>query len=259
LTRVWRIEHQGKPRYALENGGTFRLVDGDDSLEGLKQRAASAAKTGAEVTPAKILAPVAPTKIVAIGLNYKDHAAEMNKPLPAEPLMFMKPSTAVIGPGETIRIPANVGEIHHEAELGVVIGKKASRVSADNAMEHVLGLTCFIDVTARELQRREIQYTRAKGFDTFAPVGPCIAMDVDPAALDVEGWLNGERKQASNTRQLIFSVPQIIAFVTNVMTLLPGDVIATGTPSGVGPLRSGDTFTVKIEGIGELTNPVSER
>jgi 2-keto-4-pentenoate hydratase/2-oxohepta-3-ene-1,7-dioic acid hydratase in catechol pathway len=256
---VWRIEHQGKPRYALENGGGFRLVDGDDSLEDLKQRAASAARSGAEVKPAKILAPVRPSKVVAIGLNYKDHAAEMNKPLPAEPLMFMKPSTAVIGPGETIRIPANVGEIHHEAELGVVIGKKASRVSADNAMEHVLGLTCFIDVTARELQRKEIQYTRAKGFDTFAPVGPCIAIDADPAALDVEGWLNGERKQASNTRQLIFSVPQIIAFVTNVMTLLPGDVIATGTPSGVGPLKSGDTFTVKIEGIGELTNPVSER
>ena len=259
MTRVWRIEHQGKPRYALENGGTYRLVDGDDSLQGLKERAVSAAKTGDEVKPAKILAPVTPSKVVAIGLNYKDHAAEMNKPLPAEPLMFMKPSTAVIGPGETIRIPPNVGEIHHEAELGVVIGKKASRVSADNAMEHVLGLTCFIDVTARELQRKEIQYTRAKGFDTFAPIGPCIAMDVDPAALDVEGWLNGERKQASNTRQLIFSVPQIIAFVTNVMTLLPGDVIATGTPSGVGPLKSGDTFTVKIEGIGELTNPVSER
>ena len=212
-----------------------------------------------EVKPARILCPVTPSKVVAIGLNYKDHAAEMNKPLPSEPLMFMKPSTAVIGPGDAIRIPPDVGEIHYEAELGVVIGKRASRVSADKAMEHVLGLTCLIDVTARELQRKDVQYTRAKGFDTFAPIGPCIAVGLDPSALDVEGWLNGERKQASNTRQLIFTVPQIVAFVSSVMTLLPGDVIATGTPSGVGPLKTGDTFTVKIEGIGELSNPVSNR
>jgi 2-keto-4-pentenoate hydratase/2-oxohepta-3-ene-1,7-dioic acid hydratase in catechol pathway len=254
--KLFRIEHEGRPRYALESGGTYRLVDGDDGMATLQERAA-AASAGREVRPAKFLPPVAPSKVVAIGLNYKDHAAEMNKPLPAEPLMFMKPSTAVIGPGDAIRIPPNVGEVHHEAELGVVIGRKATRVPAESAMEHVLGLTCLIDVTAREVQRREIQYTRAKGFDTFAPIGPCIAMGLDPAALEVEGWLNGERKQKSNTRQLIFTVPQIIAFVSNVMTLLPGDVIATGTPSGVGPLKSGDTFTVKIEGIGELTNPVT--
>jgi 2-keto-4-pentenoate hydratase/2-oxohepta-3-ene-1,7-dioic acid hydratase in catechol pathway len=215
-------------------------------------------KTGEKVADAaRILAPVTPSKVVAIGLNYKDHAAEMNKPLPSEPLMFLKPSTAVIGPGDTIRIPPNVGEVHYEAELGVVIGRRASRVSADEAMGHVLGLTCLIDVTARELQRKEVQYTRAKGFDTFAPIGPCIAIGIDPSALDVEGWLNAERKQASNTRQLIFTVPQIVAFVSNVMTLLPGDVIATGTPSGVGPLKSGDTFTVKISGIGELRNTVN--
>ncbi len=198
-----------------------------------------------------------PSKVVAIGLNYKDHASEMNKPLPPEPLMFLKPSTAVVGPGDAIRIPPNAGEIHYEAELGVVIGKRASRVPADKAMDYVLGLTCLIDVTARELQRKDVQYTRAKGFDTFAPIGPCVAIGLDPASLDIEGWLNGERKQASNTKQLIFSVPQIVAFVSNVMTLLPGDVIATGTPSGVGPLKSGDRFTVKIEGIGELSNPVS--
>jgi 2-keto-4-pentenoate hydratase/2-oxohepta-3-ene-1,7-dioic acid hydratase in catechol pathway len=254
--KIFRIEHEGRPRFALASGGAYRLVDGDDAPATLKERLA-AANGGPEVEPSKILPPVAPSKVVAIGLNYRDHAAEMNKPLPAEPLMFMKPSTAVIGPGDAIRIPPNVGEVHHEAELGVVIGRKATRVSAERAMEHVLGLTCLIDVTARELQRREIQYTRAKGFDTFAPIGPCIAMDLDPAALEVEGWLNGERKQKSNTRQLIFSVPQIIAFVSSVMTLLPGDVIATGTPSGVGPLKGGDMFTVKIEGIGELTNPVA--
>jgi 2-keto-4-pentenoate hydratase/2-oxohepta-3-ene-1,7-dioic acid hydratase in catechol pathway len=259
MVKLFRIEHEGSARYAVESAGTYRLLDGDvfEGLDSPKQQAEAAAKAGKEVTPTRILCPVTPSKVVAIGLNYKDHAAEMNKPLPSEPLMFMKPSTAVIGPAEAIRIPPNVGEIHHEAELGVVIGKRASRVSADKAMEHVLGLTCLLDVTARELQRKEIQYTRAKGFDTFAPIGPCIAVGLDPSALDVEGWLNGERKQASNTRQLIFTVPQIIAFVSSVMTLLPGDVIATGTPSGVGPLKNGDTFAVKIEGIGELSNPVS--
>ena len=249
MKRLYRIEHNGGARYAMESDGAFRLVEGDIFDGPLKE--------GPVVTPSRFLTPVLPSKVVAIGLNYKDHAAEMNKPLPPEPLMFLKPSTAVVGPGDAIRLPPNAGEIHHEAELGVVIGKRASRVPADKAMDYVFGLTCLIDVTARELQRKDVQYTRAKGFDTFAPIGPCIAMGLDPASLDIEGWLNGERKQASNTNQLIFSVPQIVAFVSNVMTLLPGDVIATGTPSGVGPLKSGDRFTVKIEGIGELSNPVS--
>jgi 2-keto-4-pentenoate hydratase/2-oxohepta-3-ene-1,7-dioic acid hydratase in catechol pathway len=259
VPRLFRIEHDGAARYALEAGGTYRLIEGDifGELVSATQLLDAAAKAGAQVTPTRILCPVRPSKVVAIGLNYTDHAAEMNKPLPSEPLMFLKPATAVIGPGEAIRIPPHAGEIHYEAELGVVIGKRASRVSADKAMEHVLGLTCLIDVTARELQRKDVQYTRAKGFDTFAPIGPCIAVGLDPSALDIEGWLNGEKKQASNTRQLIFTVPQIVAFVSSVMTLLPGDVIATGTPSGVGPLKNGDTFTVKISGIGELSNPVS--
>jgi len=251
VSRVFRIEHRDGPRYALETDDGRRLIEGDVF-------AGPPYTTGEKVTDGmRILAPVTPSKVVAIGLNYKDHAAEMNKPLPAEPLMFLKPSTAVIGPGDTIQIPPNVGAVNYEAELGVVIGRRASGISADKAMEHVLGLTCLIDVTARELQRKEVQYTRAKGFDTFAPLGPCIAIGLDPSALDVEGWLNGERKQASNTRQLIFPVPQIVAFVSSVMTLLPGDVIATGTPSGVGPLKSGDTFTVKISGIGELSNTVN--
>jgi len=259
VAKLYRIEHEGTARYAVESGGTYRLVDGNifGGPSAAKHLIDAAAKAGKAVQPGRVLSPVTPSKVVAIGLNYKDHAAEMNKPLPAEPLMFMKPSTAVIGPGDAIRLPPNAGEIHYEAELGVVIGQTATRVSSDKAMEHVLGCTCLIDVTARELQRKEIQYTRAKGFDTFAPIGPCIAVGLDPSTLDVEGWLNGERKQASNTRQLIFPVPQIIAFVSSVMTLLPGDVIATGTPSGVGPLKSGDTFTVKISGIGELSNPVA--
>jgi len=139
----------------------------------------------------------------------------------------------------------------------VVIGKRASRVSAAHALDYVLGVTCVNDVTARDLQTRDVQYTRAKGFDTFAPIGPCIAIGLDFGALDIEGWLNGERRQASNTRQLIFSVAEIIAWVSAVMTLLPGDVIATGTPAGIGRLASGDRFTVKIESIGELSNPIT--
>lgn len=249
VTKVFRVEHGAGARYAVETGDGLKLLE-SNPFDGPPYA------TGASVGGARVLAPVTPSKIVAIGLNYKDHAAEMNKPLPAEPLMFLKPATAVIGPWDAIRIPPDVGEIHYEAELGVVIGKRASRISADKAAEHVLGFTCFTDVTARELQRKEIQYTRAKGFDTFAPIGPCIAIGLDPSALDVEGWLNGERRQGSNTRQLIFSVAQIVAFVSQVMTLLPGDVIATGTPSGVGALKDGDRFTVKIEGIGELSNPV---
>jgi 2-keto-4-pentenoate hydratase/2-oxohepta-3-ene-1,7-dioic acid hydratase in catechol pathway len=260
VIRVFRVEHNGPVRYAVESGGTYRLIDGDvsaDGLASLKERADAAAKDGPSVVPGRILAPVVPSKVVAIGLNYRDHAAEMNKPLPAEPLMFLKPSTAVIGPGDAIRIPPDAGRIDHEAELGVVIGKRASRVPAGNALEHVLGFTCLNDVTARELQRKDVQYTRGKGFDTFAPIGPCIAIGVDPSALDIEGWVNGEKRQSSNTRQLIFSVEQIVAFASGVMTLLPGDVIATGTPSGVGPLKPGDEVTVKIAGIGELRNTVT--
>jgi 2-keto-4-pentenoate hydratase/2-oxohepta-3-ene-1,7-dioic acid hydratase in catechol pathway len=202
---------------------------------------------------------VAPSKIVAIGLNYRDHAAEMKKALPEEPLMFMKPSTAVIGPEDPIRVPTGVGEIHYESELAVVIGRTATRVKAAAARDYVLGLTCLNDVTARDLQRKDVQYTRAKGFDTFAPMGPCIAVGLDSGSLAIEGWVNGDKKQSSNTNQLIFPVDQLIEFVTAVMTLHPGDVITTGTPSGVGPLKPGDRMMVKIQDIGTLSNPVVER
>lgn len=249
--KLFRIDHAGAPRYALETDGVFRLVEGD-IFAGLPYR------TGAEIKPDRFLAPVTPSKIIAIGLNYRDHAAEMSKPLPSEPLMFMKPSTAVIGPEDAIRIPPGAGMVHHEAELGVVIGKLAHRVPADRAMAHVLGFTCVNDVTSRDLQKKDIQYTRAKGFDTFAPIGPCVAIGLDPASLDIEAWVNGEKRQSSNTRELIFSVREIIAFVSSVMTLLPGDVLSTGTPSGVGPLRPGDRVTVTVAGIGELSNPVIE-
>lgn len=252
MDRIYRVRNGIGGRYAVERGGNLFWLEGDLFGE---------YRPGDEVPPEglALLAPVTPTKVVAIGLNYKDHAAEMGKPLPAEPLMFIKPSTAVIGPDEPIRLPADVGEIHYEAELAVVIGRAASRVKAEEARQYVLGLTCLNDVTARDLQRREIQYTRAKGFDTFAPLGPCVAVGLDAGALGIEGWVNGEKKQASNTNQLIFSVERLVEFVSHVMTLNPGDVITTGTPSGVGPLRPGDRVMVKIDGIGSLSNPVTAR
>jgi 2-keto-4-pentenoate hydratase/2-oxohepta-3-ene-1,7-dioic acid hydratase in catechol pathway len=251
VVKVFRVEHEGSARYAVETGGTYHLLEGDVF-------AGPPYKTGAEVRPSRFLAPVSPSKIVAIGLNYKDHAAEMKKALPAEPLMFMKPSTAVTNPGDPIRLPPGAGRVDHEAELGVVIGRRAYRIPAAEASKYVLGLTCINDVTARELQAKDVQYTRAKGFDTFAPLGPCISVGLSPDALDIEGWVNGDRRQCSNTRQLIFSVSEIVAFASAVMTLLPGDVIATGTPSGVGPLKAGDRVTVKVAGIGELSNSVIE-
>ena len=248
---VFRVEYDGTVGYALQVDGSYRRIDSDVF-------AGPPYATGPEIKPARFLAPVLPSKVVAIGLNYRDHAAEMKKALPAEPLMFMKPSTAVIGPGDAIRMPPGAGRVDHEAELAVVIGKCAYRVPVDRASDYILGFTCFNDVTARDLQVKDVQYTRAKGFDTFAPMGPCLAVGLDPAGLDIEGWVNGERRQSSNTSQLIFSVAQIVAFATSVMTLLPGDVIATGTPSGVGPLKPGDQVRVTISGIGELCNPVIE-
>ena len=239
-------------RYALERDGGLYWLEGHifgDYHTGMLIE---------EDLAVKFAPPVVPSKIIAIGLNYRDHAEEMKKPLPAEPLVFSKPSTAVIGPDEPIRIPVWAGRVDHEAELAVVIGRRAYQVKADRAMDYVLGLTCLNDVTARDLQSRDVQYTRAKGFDTFAPLGPCIAIGVDPSNLAIEGWVNGEKRQASNTSQLIFGVPELIEFVTRFCTLEPGDVITTGTPSGVGPLKPGDRVMVKVAGVGTLSNPCIE-
>ena len=254
MTRIYRIDYRGTPRHAIEEDGRWRLLDGD--LFG-------SYTPGDEISPSghRLLAPVVPSKIVAIGLNYKDHAAEQGKPLPKEPMMFLKPSTAVIGPEEPIVLPEGAGRIDHEAEVAVVIGTRASHVPEDRAREYVLGLTCMNDVTARELQVKDVQYTRAKGFDTFAPLGPCIAVGLDyhaPEGLLVEGRVNDERRQASSTRELIFPIDTLVAFVSRVMTLLPGDVISTGTPAGIGPLKAGDRVTITVEGVGDLSNPVGQ-
>jgi 2-keto-4-pentenoate hydratase/2-oxohepta-3-ene-1,7-dioic acid hydratase in catechol pathway len=238
-------------RYAIERGGRFFWLEGDVFGD---------FRPGAEIeeSPLRFEAPVQPSKIMAIGLNYRDHAAEMKKPLPDEPLVFMKPATAVIGPDQPIAIPAWAGRIDYEAEMAVVIGRRASRVPASHAMDHVLGITCLNDVTARDLQMKDVQYTRAKGFDTFAPIGPGIAVNLDPSNLAIEAWVNGEKRQSSNTNQLIFAVPELVAFVTRFCTLEAGDVITTGTPSGVGALKAGDRVIVKLEGVGALSNPCVE-
>ncbi|MFO7692949.1 MAG: fumarylacetoacetate hydrolase family protein [Vicinamibacterales bacterium] len=259
MDRIYRIEWKGEARYAVERDGVLALVNGD--IFG-QYEAAEPLATGAGVsfTPAvRVLAPVRPGKIVAIGLNYKDHAAEQGKPLPVEPMIFLKPSTAVIAPGEPIRLPAGLGRIDHEAEMAIVIGRRATRVPAAEAAAYMLGVTCANDVTARDLQNRGVQYSHVKGFDTFAPLGPCIAAGLDPADLAIEGWVNGDRRQSSRTNQLVFSAAELIAFISGIMTLEPGDIISTGTPSGIGSLTAGDTVTVRIEGVGELTNPVADR
>ena len=252
IERIYRIEYNGAPRYAVERDGECRLVEGE--IFGEHTLAAKISPEGH-----RLLAPVVPSKIVCVGLNYKDHAAEVNKPLPPEPLIFIKPSTCVIGPGEAIVIPDGIGRVDHEAEAAIVIGRRASRVRAEDAHHYIFGLTCVNDVTARELQNKGAGYTRAKGFDTFAPVGPCIARGVDfmnPDGLMVEGWINGQKRQSSSTRQLIFTIPHLVEYISTNMTLLPGDIISTGTPSGIGPLEAGDSVTIKVEGVGELTNSV---
>lgn len=205
----------------------------------------------------KILPPCLPTKVVAVGLNYKDHAEEMKKQPPKDPMLFLKPSTTVIGHEDNIVYPKHMSErVDYEGELAVVIGKEAHMVSEERAMEYVFGYTCINDVTARDLQAKDIQFTRGKGFNTFAPIGPFIETEIDPSNLNIASYLNGEKRQDSNTKNLIFKIPKLINFISSVMTLFPGDIIATGTPAGIGPMKPGDIVEIEIEGIGKLINTV---
>jgi 2-keto-4-pentenoate hydratase/2-oxohepta-3-ene-1,7-dioic acid hydratase in catechol pathway len=204
----------------------------------------------------RLLAPVLPSKIVAVGLNYRDHAKEMGKPFPPEPLLFLKAPSALNDPEGEIVYPPDSSLVHYEAELAVVVGKRAKGVPAERAGEHILGYCCLNDVTARDLQRRDGLYARAKGFDTFCPLGPWIETELDPSALSVLCRVNGALRQDGNTREMGVGPLALLAFVSRVMTLEPGDVIATGTPPGVGALEPGDTVEVEIEGIGVLRNRV---
>jgi len=249
MMRLYRVEHAGTPRYVTEREGRWRLIEGD---------AFGDFKEGSEIERAsvKMLAPVLPSKIVCVGLNYRDHALEQNKPLPEEPLIYIKPGTSVIGPDAAVEAPTWAGRVDHEAELGLVIGRTAKNVKANKAYDYIRGLTAVNDVTARDLQNRESQYTRCKGFDTFAPIGPGIAVGLEGRDLQVQAFVNGNLRQNSRTRELIFTIPELVEFISRVMTLLPGDIISTGTPSGIGPIRPGNNVTVHIEGVGSLSNPV---
>jgi 2-keto-4-pentenoate hydratase/2-oxohepta-3-ene-1,7-dioic acid hydratase in catechol pathway len=205
----------------------------------------------------RMLAPVEPSKIVCVGRNYAAHAAELGNEVPTEPLVFLKPPSAIIGPGAPIVLTNFSERVEHEGELAVVIGKLCAHLpDTDDPLDYVLGYSCLNDVTARDLQKKDVQFTRAKGFDTFCPVGPHIETDLDPADVLVETRVNGDVRQSARTSLMIFSVAFLVRWISRMMTLLPGDVIATGTPAGVGPLVPGDTVEVKIAGVGVLRNPV---
>lgn len=205
----------------------------------------------------RLLSPILPSKVVCVGRNYADHAAEHDAPVPSEPLLFLKPSTSVIGPHDAIRLPPQSHQVEHEAELALVVGPPGARRAARAAAEQaIFGWTCANDVTARDLQRADGQWTRAKGFDSFCPLGPWVATDLDLADREVRCEVNGEVRQRGRTKDMVFDPATLVSYVSHVMTLLPGDVVLTGTPAGVGPLTDGDTVTVRIDGIGELANPV---
>ncbi|MEI2712575.1 MAG: fumarylacetoacetate hydrolase family protein [Nocardioides sp.] len=261
---------EGEPRYGVltgdldefgqpgEDAVIVELV-GDPLFAGVKP-----AQTEHRHADVRLLAPVIPrSKVVAIGRNYADHAKEMGMEIPEEPLIFLKPNTSVIGPGDPIHYPPQSSNVHFEGELAVVIGRICRDVPVEQATDVIYGYTIGNDVTARDLQRKDVQFTRGKGFDTFCPLGPWIETDLDPddftQGRSVQTYLDGDLKQDGNTRDLIFDIPTLIAYVTSVMTLLPGDVILTGTPAGVGPMEVGSEVEVAIEGLGALTNTVMRR
>lgn len=258
--KIVRFDRNGAKLYGVLEGEHISVLDGFPNRKILNELPPGVSnKTGRTLsrTQVRLLAPCEPSKIVALGLNYRDHAAEFGRAVPDEPLIFLKPSTAVIGPDMDIVYPAMSRRVDYEAELAVVIGRTAKRVPEEQALDYVLGYTCFNDVTARDLQKKDGLFTRAKGFDTFAPMGPWIETEIaDPDHLAVEAYLNGERRQYSNTGNMVFGVRRLVSFISHIMTLLPGDVIATGTPAGIGPMRPGDVVEVRVEGIGTLRNRV---
>lgn len=206
----------------------------------------------------KIIPPAKPSKVICVGLNYRDHAQELNMEIPDEPVLFIKPSTAVIGHLNTIIYPDSSKQVDYEAELAVVISKEAHHVKEKDAHQFIGGYTILNDVTARDLQSKDIQWTRAKSFNTFCPIGPCIETELDPCNQKISLKLNDKIKQSSNTKNMIFSPQKLVEFISDIMTLYPGDVIATGTPPGVGPMKAGDTVEVEVEGIGLLKNFIIE-
>lgn len=250
--KLARVDCKGVIMYGIVEGEKLRAIEGDIFGQWHPSNKVY------DLDKVRILPPCTPSKIIGIGLNYKDHAEEMGVPLPEDPIIFIKPSTSVIGHGDTIILPSISQRVDYEGELAVVIGKKARKVSAENAKEYILGYTCFNDITARDLQKKDVQFTRSKSFDTFSSFGPWIVNDIDPMDLRIETRVNNEIKQKSRTSFLYRNVYQLVSYISSVMTLLPGDVIATGTPSGVGPLKDGDVVEIMIEGIGVLRNYVAK-
>ncbi|HEX21055.1 MAG TPA: DUF2437 domain-containing protein [Actinobacteria bacterium] len=246
--KIVRFNDHNQPKFGLIKDNHIEILR-DEPFSGIK-------KTGISVMKdrVKLLAPVMPSKIIAVGLNYKDHATELGMKLPDNPCLFLKPPSSVIGPNEDILYPAMAGRVDFEAELAVVIGRRARSVSAKKAEHYIFGYTCANDVTARDLQQMDAQWTRAKSFDTFCPLGPHIETELDPDDLEIISRLNGEVKQNSRTSQMIFSVTELVSFISEVMTILPGDIILTGTPIGVGSMQVSDAVEVEISGIGILGN-----
>jgi 2-keto-4-pentenoate hydratase/2-oxohepta-3-ene-1,7-dioic acid hydratase in catechol pathway len=248
-------------RFSYGEGVAFGVVEGDVVVPIVGHPFAPIERTDVALNLAelRLLAPVLPSKVVAIGKNYASHAAEMGGDVPETPLIFLKPSTSVVAHRDAIASPPSSERVDYEGELAVVISRLCRDVPEERAMEVVLGYTCANDVTARDQQRADGQWSRAKGYDTFCPLGPWVETDLDPGDLAITTRLNGETKQDSRTSMLVHKIPTLIAYITACMTLLPGDVILTGTPDGVGPMLVGDEVSVEIEGIGELTNPVVAR
>jgi len=268
--RIARFTSGEEPSYGVVMGGVDQFgqpdedsvvigLAGDPLYVGVKQL-----QTEYNLRDVKLLAPVLPrSKVVGIGRNYAAHAAEMGHDVPSEPLMFLKPNTSVVGPGDPIFYPRQTQDLHYEGELAVVIGRICRDVPVEKATDVIYGYTIANDVTARDLQKGDVQFTRAKGFDSFCPLGPWIETDLDPQqfvdGVRLQTFLNGETVQDGTTADMIFDIPALIAYVSSVMTLLPGDVILTGTPEGVGPMQVGDEVEISIAGLGSLTNKVAQR
>lgn len=247
-------------RYRGADGPAWGILEPDDLVQATTGTPfVDLAPTGEEMGPLadlELLAPAAPSKVICVGRNYREHAAEFGNAPPAEPLIFMKPPSSVIGPAAAIHYPSLSQRVDPEAELVVVIGREAHRVSAADAMAHVGGYTCGNDVTARDIQKSDGQWTRGKGFETFCPIGPWIETELDPADLRVTCTVDGVLRQDGRTRDLLFPIPFLIEYISRFTRLLPGDLVMTGTPAGVGPMDVGSTVTVEVEGVGALTNPV---
>ncbi|MBU7006634.1 fumarylacetoacetate hydrolase family protein [Phosphitispora fastidiosa] len=261
--KIVRFLFNGEARYGvLENDNVIREISGsiyDDLASGSDTFNLGAGMYNFDEV--KLLAPCEPSKVVCVGLNYRAHIDEFKRDragVPEEPVLFIKPSTAIIGPGETIVYPSSSSQVDYEAELAVVIGKKCRHAEPEEVRDFILGYTCGNDVTARDLQRKDGQWTRGKGFDTFMPLGPWIETDYSGDSNRVRAYVNGELKQDSDTSKMIFPVPALVSFISHIMTLMPGDVVMTGTPEGVGPMEPGDIVEVVLEGIGCLKNRVEK-